>query len=54
MADLKVMKHCPNCGTWNDDDSLFCMNCRCDLSSVDAVPIEEEPTDSFFTEEIMY
>ena len=52
MADLKVMKRCPNCGTLNDDDSLFCMNCRCDLSSVAAVPIDEEPTDSFFTEEI--
>lgn len=53
MADnLKRMKRCPECGTLNDDDSLFCMNCRCDLSSVEPEDIDEEPTDSFFAEEI--
>lgn len=53
MADnLKKMKRCPECGTLNDDDSLFCMNCRCDLSSVEPEDIDEEPTDSFFAEEI--
>ncbi len=53
MADnIKKMKRCPKCGTLNDDDSLFCMNCRCDLSSVEPENIQEESTDSFFAEEI--